>query len=328
MSDFYPSGTPARSIIGQAIQAGDKPRRLVDAWLQSVAKNTELAYRTDYNALARWLGCDYTALPARVSVWSTAELMQTVFEWAGDMKTSSSPATVNRRIASLRAMRNIMATAGYCDQCPKLPHYAVRNTKRSMATPDYVATLLDAIKGDSLRDWRDRTLIHCMWGLGVRGSTIRQLRVTHVDLARREINNVETKNGYQDYTLTDTLANVFEEYFQRRAKWLTGYVFTAINHVDEPMHADRPLAHNSLVDILKRRCEAANVPYVSPHAYRRGGITAILDATGDLAAAQQYAGHKSITATLAYDQQRHVRARVARRAVEVALIGANKGATS
>lgn len=63
------------------------------------------------------------------------------------------------------------------------------------------------------------------------------------------------------------------------------------------------MTDQAIYDVVRRRQREAGVKHLSPHDFRKTFIGDLLDAIGDLSAAQQLAGHADPSTTARYDRR-------------------------
>lgn len=75
------------------------------------------------------------------------------------------------------------------------------------------------------------------------------------------------------------------------------------NHLFPGRVQGSTLHRATAVSDIDAACRGAGVPRISPHGFRHSAITRVLEATGDIAVAQQVAGHESVVTTMRYDRR-------------------------
>lgn len=210
------------------------------------------------------------------------------------------PATVGRRLASLRSVTKLARTLGLVSwkieiKGPKVE--ILRNT--AGPGPTGVSAMLEAAAGDSPKARRDRAIVRLLHDLGLRRAEAASLDLAHLEknalmvlrkgLARRQPVTVppETRAALEDWIaargpepgpLLLSLDN------RSRGRRLT---------VDGIYHAVRTLARR------------AGLGKVTPHGLRHSSVTTGLSLSGgNVRAVARFAGHASTQTTLRYDDNR------------------------
>ncbi|HEV3125306.1 MAG TPA: tyrosine-type recombinase/integrase, partial [Candidatus Dormibacteraeota bacterium] len=178
---------------------------------------------------------------------------------------------------------------------------------------ELVPRLLAALPGDSLRDLRDRALVHLLIATGCRISEAVGLGRSDV---RAEGFRVLGKGGKHRtvYCTDDALAAV-QDYLRQRGPDPSPALFISVAHADMPK--GRPLAHNRLttdgarraLTALRRRFSADPALFEliadlrSPHAARHTAATTLLEATdGDVRLVQEVLGHATLETLRVYTE--------------------------
>jgi site-specific recombinase XerD len=187
---------------------------------------------------------------------------------------------------------------------------------------DVVPRLLAALPSESLRDLRDRALLHFLIATGCRISEA--MAVNRSDV-RPEGFRVLGKGGKHRtvYCTADALAAV-QDYLRRRGPDASPALFISVAHADIPK--GRPLPHNRLTTDGARRAVAgvrrrfAADPALfelvgdlrSPHVARHTAATTLLEATdGDVRLVQEVLGHATLETLKVYTEITDKRKRAA-----------------
>ena len=147
-----------------------------------LAPRTVEAYRRDLESLASWLG-------RPISSARTEELER----WIAELRAAGlAPATIARRVASLRSLFRHLVLVGSVTENPagelELPR-RIRRLPRTLS-PGEAERLIDAASGTTPRAFRDRALVELLYGAGLRVSEAVSLDRAGVDLDQRLVRTV------------------------------------------------------------------------------------------------------------------------------------------
>ena len=177
---------------------------------------------------------------------------------------------------------------------------------------DTVPALLAALPAGSLRDLRDRALVHFLVSTGCRISEA--LAVDRGDV-RLEGFRVLGKGGkHRTVYLTEAAAAAVDDYLRARGQDPSPALFISLAHAEMPR--GRALPHNRLTDrgarvalgALRRRFAANGVfdliaDLRSPHGARHTAATVLLEATdGDVRLVQEVLGHATLETLRVYTE--------------------------
>jgi integrase/recombinase XerC len=261
------------------------------------SEHTRRAYATDLRQLAGFLGP--AAEPAAVT---PAEVRAFLADCHGRL----SPATVSRKLASLRSFFGHLVREGQRGADPSLGIPGPRQPRRlpRPLSVDDCHALADADPAcaegepDTPRHARDRAIVELLYGAGLRVAELCGLDRGAVDLRRGDV-RVLGKGGRERVVplpgaAQDALAAWLGEEGERTAP-----VFVALRARGD--EAPRRLGPRDVRRILLRVARDARVAdRVHPHRLRHSYATHLLDMGADLREIQELLGHRSLSTTQKY----------------------------
>jgi site-specific recombinase XerD len=278
---------------------------LLDADLRrrDAAPRTRSAYAADLRAFARW------ASEAGLEPASTRP--RDLRRWAARMSQERpAPATVARRLASLRALFRCLREHGIATQnpaeligAPKRPAPLPRTL-----TADQAAALLDAIPAGTPLEARDRALFELAYACGLRAEELVDLDVSSVDFDAEEV-RVEGKGR------KTRVVPAGEAALKTLARYLERGRPALADRSEPALFVSKSGRRLSTSDVRRRlrtwerRAGAAHG--ISPHALRHSFATHLLDGGADLRSIQELLGHASISTTQIYTRVESARLRSA-----------------
>ena len=261
---------------------------------RNLSPHTRRAYVSDVSQLEQWLG--EGATPARVG-------SDDVRAFLASLHGRRHPATLGRKLASMRAFFRFLVREGSCSLDPTAGMPAPRTPKR-LPRPlpvDDCQTLAEAeIDQPEFVALRDRALVELLYGAGLRVGEAVALDVRDVDLHRGDV-RVLGKGGKERVVpvagaAKDALAAWVDA---RRAPGLLAQpLFVAQRPGPD---GPRRLSARSVRRVLRARALRVGIAdRVHPHRLRHSYATHLLDMGADLREIQELLGHASLATTEKY----------------------------
>lgn len=285
-----------------------KGRAVIAAFLTGLKPTTRRAYLADLAHFAGHIGVpdEGTAFEALFEL-APGDGNAALHAYRGALLTAGlSPATVNRRLSTLRSIVKLARTLGYTEWRPEIQ--SVRTQAfRDTAGPgiDGIAKMLaKADEQAPMRAARDRAIIRTMFDLGLRRNEVSTLDVEHIEIDRSRL-SVLGKGHLEriPMTIPEPTVEALKGWLTSRASICPPVTGPAFVSLSGPTWRQR-LSGDGLYSIIKALGASAGID-VSPHEIRHSSITAFLDASnGDLRSAQRHARHASANTTLKYDDNR------------------------
>nr|XP_061809046.1 tyrosine recombinase XerC 2-like [Nerophis lumbriciformis] len=180
-------------------------------------------------------------------------------------------------------------------QLPKPP----KQLPRTILSQEDIATILQQPDLDTPNGLRDRVIMECFYGTGLRRTELAKLKDYDVDLKRRVLVVREGK-GNKDRVLP---------LGERLADWLRRYTENCRDQLRGPADDERlfitdygePFTGGLLGTLVKRYLRAAGIDVVgSCHLFRHAMATHMLENGADIRFIQVMLGHEEITSTAIY----------------------------
>jgi integrase/recombinase XerC len=215
-----------------------------------------------------------------------------------------SPATINRRLASVGALLRLAHSVERCvvdgrDLVRRERVRPYRNVRGvDLAT---MRKLLDAAAGEGVGGLRDRALFAIAFETGLRNGEIRALDVGDLDWTAGVLRVVGKGSGGQALflDLPDALVGDLRRYLDA-AGHSTGALFRSLDHRSGGTFR---LTDSGLRYIVKAVGERIGVP-LTVHKLRHSSITAARGVTGSLFEASDHSRHSDPRTLLLYDDDR------------------------
>jgi len=269
---------------------------------RNLSPHTCRAYLADVRQFLAFLG----ATPG-----ASAASGEQVRDFLASLHGRRHPATVGRKLASLRTFFRFAMRSGWCGVDPSDGIPAPRAPKRlprPLAVDDCVALIerapsaAAAARGGNHREQepRDRALVELLYGAGLRVSELAQLNVRDVDLERGDV-RVLGKGGVERVVpLPREARRALDAYLGARfaGRKAGAPLFTALRRRGGAL---RRLGVRDVRRVLRRRARAAGLTdRVHPHRLRHSYATHLLDMGADLREIQELLGHASLATTEKY----------------------------
>ncbi len=267
---------------------------------RNLSAHTCRAYLADVRQFTAFLGG---------SARASAATSEHVRDYLASLHAQRHPATLGRKLASLRTFFRFAVRSGRCAADPSAGIPAPRAPKRlprPLAVDDCVALIERAPapapgdRGAEERERRDRALVELLYGAGLRVSELSQLDVRDLDLERGDV-RVLGKGGVERVVpLPSEARGALAAYLGARAAGRAAALplFTALR---ERGGAWRRLGVRDVRRVLRGRARAVGLTdRVHPHRLRHSYATHLLDMGADLREIQDLLGHASLATTEKY----------------------------
>ena len=265
-------------------------------------ENTRRAYQRD---LAAFFGADAVTLEMATRV-SFPDVNAALQRMEADGK---SPATLRRRLASLRAFFSWLTALGFIDLNPADRHLVRRIPKQSDAdlmtvlTRDQASQLLDAVDWTRKTAARDYALVSVLLNCVLRRSEAAAMDVGDFKrVGPHTVLQIRRAKGGANQTVK-VPAKVFEcvETFVESQGYQSGPVWRSFSN----RSLGKRLSGTSIYNIVRRLGERAGLPEpIGAHTLRHTGCTLAIEGGASLQQVQTHARHKSIETTMRYVHQR------------------------
>ena len=215
-----------------------------------------------------------------------------------ELREDFTPATVNRRLASIRSFHRFLA-----QRDPKLidPSRFLRGSKKQAHLPLYlneteITRILESFSTSNL-DVLHKSIIELLYGCGLRVSECCSLRMKQLHLDQKIIRVTGKGNKERMLPLHTEGSTVLRQYvIYVRPQWektRSPYVF--LNSRGMPLN--RQYVHHMIKEKVR---ELGLNPHYSAHSFRHSFATHLLDGGADLRVVQELLGHSDIQTTQIY----------------------------
>ncbi len=254
------------------------------------APRTVDAYRRDLEHFRRWLG-------AAPSGATTDQLESYVAQLRAD---GLSPATIARRLASLRSLyRHLMLLGARADN-PAAELASPRRVRRLPRTlsPSEAERLIEAANGTTPRALRDSAIVELLYGAGLRVGELVSLDKGSVDLDERLVRALGKGSKERIVPVGRRAVDALRRYLSR------GRPYLDTRHRPELFLNAKggPLTRAGVFLILRRLAGKAGLEpeRIHPHLLRHSFATHLLEGGADLRSVQEMLGHADLATTELY----------------------------
>lgn len=265
---------------------------------KGASEHTLSAYLSDLAQFASFLaGPGKDALPPPVETVDRVRIRA----FLGGLHRKAKPATVARKLASIRALYRFL---GREEIVPKNPGEEIATPKIPKKLPtvlpvDEIFALLETPPAGKLGGVRDRAWLEVLYSTGMRVSELTGLSLADVDLAERMV-HIRGKGKKERLGPLGTRAVEALETWLEARETVTSMTAGDARAVFLNLRGGR-LSPRSVRQLLNRYVVACGIRRrVSPHALRHTFATHLLDAGADLRAIQELLGHAQLSTTQRY----------------------------
>ena len=223
-------------------------------------------------------------------------------------ENNESPATINLMRSAVRGVAREAFDAHLMssDDLQRLLNVKTVRGSRLPSGRDLKNGELSAIIGacddGTISGVRDAAVLALLFGAGLRRDTVAGLGLENLDLQEMTVRFVGKGNKEHKVPLPHGTVAALTDWLDLRGH-APGRVFHPILKSGKICH-ERGVSSQAIYNTVKARAKRAMLTVsCSPHDFRRTFITTVLEKTGDLAVAQDLAGHADPKTTKRYDRR-------------------------
>lgn len=282
--------------------------QLVELFLSGRKATTLRAYRNDLLDFAGFLQVQRIEDAAKMFLGrSGGEANALVLEYLNQMQSRQlEPATINRRVSSLRSLVRFASMLGLITwriEIPGLRNRIYRDTRGP--GKEAVAKMLEALEarkaGNEPRAFRDAAIVHLLFDRVLRRGEVVRMDLSDVDIVHGRVRIIG-----KGYTQGEWLS-IPKPTNDAIIDWLVfrGTEPGPLFHNLDGSHEKGRLSDNSIYRMVRAMGRKTLGRHVRPHGLRHSGITHALDKTnGNVRAVAKFARHARVDTTMLYDDNR------------------------
>lgn len=278
-------------------------RELVEAFFRGRNANTMRAYRRDLENFALFLKLPTAdAAAQRLLLCAPGDANALVLSYRGAMlEKKLSPATINRRLAAIRALTKLARMLGmisWAVEVESLRSNPYRDT-RGPGGAAVSAMLASAITRGDAKGLRDAAIVRLLHDCGLRRGEVVELDRDHYSAARGLSLLGKGRREREWITLPPATRAALEAWLAVRGA-AAGPIFMALDE----NHRGHRLTGGAVHMIVKQLGADVGVK-ARPHGLRHTAITSVLDKTnGNMRIAQRFSRHRDMQTLMLYDDAR------------------------
>ncbi len=264
-----------------------------DLRARGAAERTRRAYGVDLGGFVEWVAPQGLG-PGNVRHRDVRRYA------AGLSSAGAAPATVARKLASIRGLYGFLVRT---ERAGQNPAELVSSPKRAQKLPKVLSTeqmrgLLERIPASTPLELRDRAMLELAYSCGLRCEEIVNLDTDSVDFESEQLRVLGKGSKERILPIGEPAQRALERYLQKGRRAL------AVEPRESALFLSKSGRRLSNSDITRRlglwTREAALAAGVSPHSLRHSFATHLLEGGADLRTIQELLGHASISTTQVY----------------------------
>lgn len=219
-----------------------------------------------------------------------------------------SPATINLMRAAVRGVAREAFDAKQLagDELQRILNVKTVRGSRLLAGRDLkngeLTDIIGACDNGTVAGVRDAAILALLFGAGMRRDSVAKLALSSLDMQEASVRFIGKGNKEHAVPLPRGTVAALTDWLDLRGH-VPGPVFHPILKNGKIRH-EKGISSQTVYDVVKLRALRANLTtQCSPHDFRRTFITTVLEKTGDLAVAQDLAGHADPKTTKQYDRR-------------------------
>ena len=299
---------PATSLATAAAAQADVLRSLLD---DKRSDNTRRAYSKDIKDFFRFLASAEPSVELinEFLALDRLEAKALVLSYKSHLlhQKKLKEATINRRLAAIKALVNFAFEIGKCD-------YTLTDIRGEKVVPyrdttgvskELFRRMLAVPERSTLKGKRDYAILRLLWDNALRRSEVVGTNIQDLDADRRSLLILGKGQGTSKQAVTlsrPTVSGIVDWLQARRELDVKQPLFIAL---DRSSYGHR-LTGEAIYKLVEAVARAAGISKkLSPHRIRHSVITAALDATGgDVRKVQKLSRHVNLNTLIIYDDNR------------------------
>lgn len=255
------------------------------------------AYRRDIAAYLDVLGSRQVEQPDAVSRDDVAAYLAALRE------RGFSPATVERKVASVKSFHKFLVREGVTENHPtsRLPLPKVPERLPDVISIDQADQLLSQAFAPGPRGLRDKAILETLYGCGIRVSELVGLDITDIDLRTGFLRVFGKGSKERDVPVGGAAARALDEYLVHGRPYLR---LKGTTRPADPsalfLNARGTRITRQATYLIVRRSGQAVGLELHPHTLRHSFATHMLEGGADLRVLQEVLGHSDISTTQVY----------------------------
>jgi integrase/recombinase XerC len=262
-----------------------------------VSPNTLLAYQSDLTQFSHFILQNFQEHSIERADYGL------VRAWIVQLVESNiEPASVNRKIASLRTFFKFLLRQEAIDKDPMVKIKVLKTKKKlpSFIKESEITALMDNPKSafeDTFEGWRNKLILELFYATGMRLSELLMLKENNVDLRNRTIKVLGKRNKERVIPFTASIVSIIETYRRKRNMNVEKKDHGLFFVTDEGNQCYPMMIYRIVKKYLDENTTADKR---SPHILRHTFATHLLNRGAEINAVKDLLGHTSLAATQVY----------------------------
>lgn len=164
-----------------------------------------------------------------------------------------------------------------------------------------VRSLIEHCLNDShISGVRDAAIIAIIFGTGMRRQELSNIDISNINLKEKVVRFLGKRRTINERPLPDSVIPVIYRYIEELRGFEDGVFFCRIRKSGEMIIDKKGLTPHGIYYIITKRVQECSIKHSSPHDFRRGLATFLLNDGVDIVEVRDILGHKSISTTQVY----------------------------
>lgn len=261
-----------------------------------LSDNTRSAYRADLELLAKDFGFEDTSRLIELDRLDLGGYLTRL------KQLGRKPATIARKLASIKAFYRFMLEEGYLKIDPAESLEAVNKEQRlpKFLTIEEMEMLLDEPNLGTLEGYRDKTMLEVLYATGMRVSELVNLPVNNVHLDLERIIAYGKGSKERIVPIGKTAVKYLMHYLDFVRPQILGEEYADAKELFVTRFGGG-MTRNRFYEIITAYAKSAGIKkHITPHVVRHSFATHLLNNGTDLRVVQELLGHKDISTTQIY----------------------------